>query len=294
MSIPLEALLRRMSRMAEQHFARHGDIDPMWLIETASGEQQLIITPFIAPNPLAGAEVKDRIAEKMRETFCELDVVRYARAVEAWTVPHADSKMNESEVALRYAALNYSLANHPDRREIVQISAEDGTELLWAEREIIRPQHGKPYLSKLSAIERPAGVRGRFLGLLPSTAQAQAAKEASPTQGLPRLRSSSELPDDVGRVFVTNVPGAPLQVTGRRDPETGELCVSGTIHLRPGAPDPTTAPDFPSFVEIVTGPEAERLILAVHRGMTERANEQNITLEEFVRREAERHSGGEP
>jgi hypothetical protein len=176
LTVSLEALLRRISRLAGEHFARHGDIDPMWLVETSDGEQQLIITPFIAPNPLAGAEVKDRIAEKMRETFCELDVIRYARAVEAWTIPHADSKMNESEVALRYAALNYSLANHPDRREIVQLSAEDGTEFLWAEREIIRPQHGKPYLSKLSAIERPAGVRGRFLGLLPSTTPSRTAR----------------------------------------------------------------------------------------------------------------------
>jgi hypothetical protein len=43
---------------------------------------------------------------------------------------------------------------------------------------------------------------------------------------------------------------------------------------------PSTFP--PSHVELVTGPEAERLILAVHRWLTEQA--QNLTLEEFVRR----------
>src|SRR5262249_33119420 len=40
------------------------------------------------------------------------------------------------------------------------------------------------------------------------------------------VRYSSELRDDEGRVFVTDVPGSPFQIMGRRDPRTGELCVS--------------------------------------------------------------------
>jgi len=35
-------------------------------------------------------------------------------------------------------------------------------------------------------------------------------------------RPSSELPDDEGTVFVTNVPGSSIQALGRRDPTTGE------------------------------------------------------------------------
>ena len=38
--IPLEALLRRVSRLAEKHFDKHGDVDPLWLVETEDGEQR--------------------------------------------------------------------------------------------------------------------------------------------------------------------------------------------------------------------------------------------------------------
>ena len=43
----LEALLRRMSRVAEKHFNEHGDVDPMWLTESANGEQVLFFAPII-------------------------------------------------------------------------------------------------------------------------------------------------------------------------------------------------------------------------------------------------------
>jgi hypothetical protein len=97
-----------------------------------------------------------------------------------------------------------------------------------------------------------------------------------------RIRCSRELPDDAGRVFVTYVPGAPLQILGRRDPATGELCVGSVYFPPPGVPPPTD--DLPGHIEIVTGPEAERLILAVHRRLTERAIEQGISVEELVKR----------
>ena len=35
--IPLEAMIRRASRMAEEMFAAQGDVDMFWLVETASG-----------------------------------------------------------------------------------------------------------------------------------------------------------------------------------------------------------------------------------------------------------------
>jgi hypothetical protein len=94
---------------------------------------------------------------------------------------------------------------------------------------------------------------------------------------VPQLRSSSELPDDAGRVFITNVPDAPLQVLGRRDPATGELCVGSVVF-----PDrlPDVAP--PRGVEVVTGPEAERLILAVHQMLTRKALEKGLTLEAYA------------
>src|SRR5215470_7616114 len=88
--IPLDALIRRVSRMAEQMFDKQGDVDPIWLVETANGEQHAIVSPIIAPSPLAGAAVKDRIADEMRKHFAEHDVVRYACAMEAWAVPERE------------------------------------------------------------------------------------------------------------------------------------------------------------------------------------------------------------
>jgi hypothetical protein len=82
------------------------------------------------------------------------------------------------------------------------------------------------------------------------------------TRGLlycPRPRSSDELPDDEGTVFVTNVPDAPFQIVGRRG-STGELFVGSLMHLRGGttmSPDKlATAPVKP---EVVDGEEGRKL-----------------------------------
>src|SRR5262249_52792524 len=133
--IPLDALIRRVSRTAEQMFDKQGDIDPIWLVETARGEQHTLIVPIIADSPLASADKKDQIAAKMHEYFAEHDIVRYARATECWTLGEPALGSTEDQHALRYAAMGYTFANHPDRREVVQIQAEDGTEVLWAFRD---------------------------------------------------------------------------------------------------------------------------------------------------------------
>jgi hypothetical protein len=186
--------------------------------------------------------------------------------------------MTEEQAALRYAAMGYTLKDHPDRREVVQLEAADGYELIWALRDIIRPSHGKPYLGKMSAIERPEGIAGRFLDLLPRKGYAETGQREPPS--LPRIRSSSELADDVGRVFVTAVLDAPFQLTGRRDPANSELCVGGIVGVPKDAPWPP--PDQPSWIEVVTGPEAERLILSVHFRLTEQAEQEKITLEQLI------------
>jgi hypothetical protein len=81
-----------------------------------------------------------------------------------------------------------------------------------------------------------------------------------------KIRCSNTLADDEGVVFATNVPGSPIQVMGRRDPRTGELCVS-KVYM--------TSPEFeaafhgarPKF-EAVTGAEAERLVAQVYTDIT--------------------------
>lgn len=275
--VPLDAFLRRMSRIAEQQFNRVGEIDPIWLVESANGEQRVIVSPITAPSGLAGAAYKDALGEKMREIFAEHDVARYARAMECWIAPLGGN--TDEQVAQRYAALGYSLENHPQRREIVLLEADDASEFLQAKRAIIRPPHGRPYLDALLPSEqgarRDAPPSPAMPRLLPDRGGASSA--------LPRVRSSSELPDDAGRVFITNVPDAPLQVMGRRDPATGELCVSRWRYRRPGDPDPDLS-KAPAFIEIVTGSEAEWLIFALQSRFTAQADAQGLTSEELLAR----------
>ena len=47
--VPLEAMIRRASRMAEQMFAAQGNVDIFWLVETAGGEQRTLVTPMSPP-----------------------------------------------------------------------------------------------------------------------------------------------------------------------------------------------------------------------------------------------------
>jgi hypothetical protein len=75
---------------------------------------------------------------------------------------------------------------------------------------------------------------------------------------------SRELPDDVDTVFVTNLPGAPFQVLGRRNPATGVLHAGRTTTLPPGTDWGKEIADTMERsgvrVEVVTGKEAEDLI----------------------------------
>jgi hypothetical protein len=272
--------MRRVSRLAEQMFAKQGDVDAIWLIENADGEQQVLVTPVVAPaQPLARIEEKNRLADQIQKHFAENGTVRYARAEEMWLVAREKSEMTRERTALQYAKLGYTLANHPDRREVVHIYGEDATESLFAFRDIIRPAHGKAYLGKLGAIERMDTVEGRWLGLLPNPARDAATRERPPEAPLRRIRSTNELPADVGVEFITAVPDAPMQIRGRRDPVTGELFLGGISQLPQGVPWPPT--ELPQGVEIVTGPEAESLVLSVHRWLTKLAEAEGLTLDEF-------------
>jgi hypothetical protein len=237
-TIPLDAILRRASRMAAQMFDKYGEVPMFWLTETAAGEQQTFVTPMAVPPDISEVEAKLSLAEKLRELFKENDVVRYASAVEAWAV---EDDYHQGPIA-----------ENPKRREIVLISADDGIEYIAADRDIIRPPHGKAYLGKLGTIENQSQPTGRFTNLLND------------------VRPSSELADDEGTVFVTNVPGSPIQIIGRRGP-TGELFV-GAVG-RPGREEQElVAGATARGAEIVTGWEAERLIAGVQRKLAASSN----------------------
>jgi hypothetical protein len=155
----LDAFIRRASRMAEQVFNEDGVIDMFWLLEKANGEQLTLVTPVYADAGHAGP-LKDVIAHAVREFCHEHDVRRYVQIAEVWTLKEP---CNAREAMLQFG----SLANHPQRREIVMLCGDDGREHVTATRNIVRPSTGRPYLEKLGAIDRWDGIEPRWLDLLP-------------------------------------------------------------------------------------------------------------------------------
>jgi hypothetical protein len=225
--VSLEAMIRRASRMAEEMFAAQGDVDMFWLVETASGEQCTLVTPMSPPPGCDHAQYKLTLIDHVRGFFAQHSVERYALAAEGWIERDPNLPAVDASTAAG---------------EIVVITADDGERYLGATREIIRPEHGKAYLGRLSKIE---------------------AEEASGRMNVFAPRPSSELPDDEGTVFVTNVRGAPFQVLGRRG-KTGELFVGRTFEPD-GDFKKKISKAHEHGVEIVTGPEAERLIRGMQR-----------------------------
>jgi hypothetical protein len=218
----LEALCWRLSKEAERTFDRDGELSVMlFLVEAPGRGQGKVCAPVFS----------DGVFKTLRRDFAKWGVTRYAFAAESWV-----RSENGEKKGLRPS-------EDPERREIVCVGATDGRSGIAGMRDIHRPQYGKPSLGKLElGPEKTQGleIRGRLFALL-------------------HPRPSSELPDDEGTVFVTNVPGSSIQVLGRRDPTTGELCVYATIRAQRDFDEACREPARRG-VEIVTGPEAEDLI----------------------------------
>lgn len=245
--VPLDAFLRRVSRIIENRFDETGEVPPSWALVTAGGKAHLVVTPFPATSEdPCGDNAKKVGVAFMRDYFREHDVVRYAFVAEGWQ-------------GAKSASVRPSM--DPNRTEVMALIAEDRDGAITASREIIRSTNGKPYLGKLELDDGPhAPGYSRFGNLIFEK----------------RPRSSDELPDDEGTVFVTNVPGASFQIMGRRGP-TGELFAGSLMRTDQFASwlqqagrdlsEVTSHLNVPGVgrVEIVTGQEAERLISDVIR-----------------------------
>ena len=104
----------------------------------------------------------------IRAQFEMLDAVRCIYIGEAWTLTKDGTSVEEINKLVRERG---SIANHPDRIEIVQVQGEDcECGQIMAQRRIVRPANRKPYLDPLEIIVAPGdGVasEGRMIGFLP-------------------------------------------------------------------------------------------------------------------------------
>ena len=158
-SIPtLRQLFELAQTNAKRVFAEDGSIVPIWhaVPENADADQLLICSPW------CNDDEKDMAVEAIRDMFKLHRVQRYVFVVEAWTVTGTSLKVvNEARPS-----------EHPDRREVVRITAEDRDgSVLSGQYYILRPEHGPVTLSPFH--EDPADMSmslgGRMHGLLAGT-----------------------------------------------------------------------------------------------------------------------------
>ena len=155
----LRQFVERTSDTIEKVFRRIGMIRPMFHVVQRDGNE------FVIPGDLS--DNKDLTVAMARAAFKMCDAVRYLFVDEAWTVmvtgPDADRLLEE--------VVRSGASNHPQRQEIIMISAEDEAEgQLLARRTIIRPKGAKPYLGPLVIDTETRQSEGRFVGLLPQRA----------------------------------------------------------------------------------------------------------------------------
>lgn len=133
----LRALADKLMAFGSSIFDEHGPdyLMPLWHGQSDDGPDVVIGTTYEL-----GA--KDAIAEVLRNKFREAKVIRCAHLTEAWI---RTAKPDEKDVGGQ-------VSEHPDRREIMLVTAEDkhGNSVML-QRFILRPEHGKACLMPVEA-----------------------------------------------------------------------------------------------------------------------------------------------
>jgi len=148
----LQDLFAHAAEHAALIFEKKGEFVPMWHAIDRDGENLVIVTPW------ADHDQKHVIVDHLRAFFRERGVTRYAFMCEAWSLVTPD--LNDYD---RYAG---RLNEHPDRREILTIQAEDkdGNQVAgWYY--ILRPEHAPATLSPLTMSDADH-TEGALAGML--------------------------------------------------------------------------------------------------------------------------------
>lgn len=137
-------------------FRESGEVLPMWHAVDGKDEHMLIATPW------NDDKEKEATSNGLRLMFLRLmfrlkHVKRFAFICEAWTAQVSTmAEVNEGPRP----------SEHPDRREVLMIAAEDREgNTLSGFFYILRPEHGNATLSPLHMNDHDA-LTGRFTGML--------------------------------------------------------------------------------------------------------------------------------
>lgn len=149
----LESIFDHGKDAAKHLFDMQCKINPMWIIETKNGQR--------VPMMVEMNENKDEVAKAIKKALKKLKAVRYVSILEAWAIETKDHKIPESLL------LGAPVSQHPDRREVVIVQAEDKVEgSMSGMFYILRPETGKPRLSGFKENPRTERQEGRFVNLL--------------------------------------------------------------------------------------------------------------------------------
>ena len=152
----LEEIFNHGIEAAQLLFKKQGAVMPMWIAETADG----MSFPIIAKMP--DKDGRDELAADLKSFFKNHNVVRYVSILESWCV-----EVKSNGGIPRSVQLGASVSEHPDRREIVAIQAEEkNKDGLSGVFYILRPEHGEATLSPFKMSPSDAQAQGRFVGLL--------------------------------------------------------------------------------------------------------------------------------
>jgi hypothetical protein len=134
---------------AKEMFNAQGYVAPMWIAIARDGT----VLPIVAQMP----DEKDDLIEAIKMIFEDKQVVRYVSILEAWMVKAPEIPQSHK--------LGASLSSHPDREEVIFITAEDKKTSRTGVYHILRPEHGKPKLSEFRDYS-DGESEGRFSNLL--------------------------------------------------------------------------------------------------------------------------------
>lgn len=141
---------------AKHLFEAQGEVHPMWIVETADGELFPVMMPIPTPDE------KEAAIEALKVLLEDKKAVRYVSMVEAWVYEAKKGETMDDIMA------HGPIREHPKRKEIVNVIAEDKYHSRSGYFPIVRPEIGRPYLSTFKHLPEAARMEGLFTHLLES------------------------------------------------------------------------------------------------------------------------------
>jgi hypothetical protein len=156
LKLPLREFIAKIAEKVENDFKRAGMIVNTYLAIDANDRLLIFPQPFTGDTPDQVENNKRRITLKMRRVFALVEAVRCCQVSEIWMSPGEDLPPSE----------------HPDRREMVMLNAEDRSEGATAALIPIIRHGSAAMLGALEFSDKGGSIKGLMVGLLPAgTAQ---------------------------------------------------------------------------------------------------------------------------